>query len=45
MFSVWSERVVERWQGERFSDEVKEGRSSVRVDEDRVERGGWMVNN
>ena len=45
MFSVWSERVVERCQGERFSDEVTEGRSSVRVDEDQVERGGWIVNN
>ena len=25
--------------------EVTEGRSSVRVDEERVERGGWIVNN
>ena len=30
---------------ENLSDEVTEGWSSVRVDEDRVERGGWMVNN
>ena len=30
---------------ENLSDEVTEGRSSVRVDKDRVERGGWMVNN
>ena len=30
---------------ENLSDEVTEGRSSVRVDEDRVERDGWMVNN
>ena len=30
---------------ENFSDEVTEGRSSVRVDEERVERGGWIVNN
>ena len=30
---------------ENLSDEVTEGRSSVRVDEDRVERGGWIVNN
>ena len=30
---------------ENLSDEVTEGRSSVTVDEDRVERGGWMVNN
>ena len=30
---------------EDLSGEVTEGRSSVRVDEDRVERGGWMVNN
>ena len=29
---------------EKLSDEVTEGQSSVRVDEDRVERGGWMVN-
>ena len=28
-----------------LSDEVTEGRSSVRVDEERVERGGWIVNN
>ena len=30
---------------ENFSDEVTEGRSSVIVDEERVERGGWIVNN
>ena len=33
---------------ERFanlSDEVTEGRSSVRVEEERVERRGWTVNN
>ena len=30
---------------ENLSDEVTEGLSSVRVDEDQVERGGWMVNN
>ena len=35
--------VMERL--ENFSDEVTEGRSSVRVDEERVERGGWIVNN
>ena len=35
--------VMERL--ENLSDEVTEGRSSVRVDEDWVERGGWMVNN
>ena len=28
-----------------FSDEVMGGRSSVMEDEERVERGGWMVNN
>ena len=28
-----------------FSDEVMEGRSRVMEDEERVERGGWMVNN
>ena len=30
-----------REQLENFSDEITEGRSSVRVDEERVERGGW----
>jgi hypothetical protein len=30
---------------ENFSDEVMEGRRSVRAEEDRVERGGWIVNN
>ena len=30
---------------ENLSDEVTEGRSSARVDEDGVERGGWMMNN
>jgi len=30
---------------ENLSDEATEGRSSIRVDEDRVERGGWIVNN
>ena len=30
---------------ENLNDEVTEGRSSIRVDEDRVERGGWIVNN
>jgi len=29
---------------EKFSDEVTEGRSSVRTEEERVERGGWVVN-
>jgi len=29
---------------ENFSYEVTEGRSSVRVDEEWVERGGWIVN-
>ena len=28
-----------------YGEEVTERRSSVRVDEDRVERGGWIVNN
>ena len=28
-----------------FSDEVMGGRSSVIDNEERVERGGWMVNN
>jgi len=28
-----------------FSNEVTEGRSSVRVEEERNERGGWIVNN
>ena len=47
----WREFVPERRAAtamerlENLSDEVTEGRSSVRVDEDRVERGGWMVNN
>ena len=47
----WREFVPERGAAtamerlENLSDEVTEGRSSVRVDEDRVERGGWMVNN
>jgi len=27
-----------------FSDEVTEGRSSVGVEEERDERGGWIVN-
>jgi len=27
-----------------FSDEVTEGRSSVRAEEERVEREGWIVN-
>jgi len=27
-----------------LSDEVMEGRSSVRVEEERVERGVWIVN-
>src|SRR6218665_3294286 len=46
----WREFVPERRDSyamerlENLSDEVTEGRSSVRVDEDRVERGGWMVN-
>ena len=29
---------------ENLSDEVTEGRSNVRVEEERVERGGWIVN-
>jgi len=29
---------------ENLSDEVTEGRSNVRVEEKRVERGGWIVN-
>ena len=47
----WREFVQEKWAAtamerlKNLSDEVTEGRSSVRVDEDRVERGGWMVNN
>ena len=28
-----------------FSDEVTEGRRSVRAEEERVERSGWTVNN
>ena len=79
VFSVWSGRAVERWQGKRFelvrrmgqtdicrntsgslfqrgeaamamerlgnlSDEVTQGRNSVRVEEERVERGCWIVN-
>ena len=28
-----------------FSDEVTEGRRSVRLEEERVERSGWTVNN
>ena len=28
-----------------FSDEVTEGRSSVREEEERVGRSGWIVNN
>jgi len=27
-----------------FSDEVIEGQSSVRLEEERVEQGGWIVN-
>ena len=27
-----------------FSDEVTEGRSSVKVAEELVERGGWIMN-
>jgi len=30
---------------ENLSDEMTEGRSSVRVKGERVERGGWIVNN
>ena len=29
---------------EHFSDEVTKGRSSIRVEEERVELGGWIVN-
>jgi len=29
---------------ENLSDKVTEGRSSVRVEEERVERGCWIVN-
>jgi len=29
---------------ENLSDEVIEGRSNVRVEDERVERGGWIVN-
>jgi len=29
---------------ENLSDVVAEGRSSVRVDEEQVERGGWILN-
>ena len=29
---------------DNFSDEVTEGRSSARVEEERVERCGWIVN-
>ena len=28
-----------------LSDEVTEGRMSVRADDERVERSGWTVNN
>ena len=28
-----------------FSDDLMEGRTSVWVEEERVERGGWIVNN
>jgi len=28
---------------ENLSDQVTEGRSNVRVEEERVERGGWIV--
>jgi len=27
-----------------FSDDVKEGRSSVRIEEERVGQDGWIVN-
>ena len=27
-----------------LSDEVTEGQSNVRAEEERVERGGWIVN-
>ena len=30
---------------ENFSDEVTEGRSTVREEEERVGRSGWIVNN
>jgi len=30
---------------ENFRDEVTEERSNVRVNEERLERGGWIVNN
>ena len=29
---------------ENLSDEVTEGRSNARVEEEQVERGGWIVN-
>ena len=29
---------------ENFSDEVTEGRRNVRVEKERVEREGWIVN-
>ena len=32
-------------QSSNFGDEMNEGRSSVRAEEERVEREGWIVNN
>ena len=53
VFLVWSEigslfhrggtaMAMERLKN--LSDEVTEGQSNVRVEEERVERGGWIVN-
>ena len=28
-----------------YGEQVSEGRSSIRVEEERVERGGWMEGN
>jgi len=44
---VCSIEAGQLWLMERsanFSDEVTEGRSSVKVEEERVEREGWIVN-
>jgi len=37
--SMAMERLV------NFSDEVTDGRKSARAEEERIERGGWTVNN
>ena len=38
----WKAKVMER--SANFSDEVTEGRSSARVEEERIEREGWSIN-